>query len=108
MRKECLSMLFFLKRAQQKKSGEIPVYARITANGTRVDFSTQKSISENLWNQAKERAKGNSKKALDLNNYIDDVEIGMFKLMQEMQQDDSTATQKNIIFAKKLAQLDHG
>lgn len=70
MRKDCLSMLFFLKRAQQKKSGEIPVYARITANGTRVDFSTQKSISENLWNQAKERAKGNSKKALDLTTIL--------------------------------------
>ena len=96
MRKDCLSMLFFLKRAQQKKSGEIPVYARITANGTRVDFSTQKSISENLWNQAKERAKGNSKKALDLNNYIDDVEIGMFKLMQEMQQDGSTVTAREL------------
>lgn len=42
MRKDCLSMLFFLKRAQQKKSGEIPVYARIIANGTRVDFSTDR------------------------------------------------------------------
>ena len=46
----------------------------------------------NLWNQAKERAKGNSKKALDLNNFIDDTEIRMFQLFQEMQQDGSVIT----------------
>lgn len=96
MRKDNLSMLFFLKRAQTKKSGEVPVYARITANGTRVDFSTQKCIAENLWNQAKERAKGNSKKAVDLNNYIDDMEIGMFKKMQEMQQEGVAVTAREL------------
>lgn len=96
MRKDNLSMLFFLKRAQTKKSGEVPVYARITANGTRVDFSTQKCIAENLWNQAKERAKGNSKKATDLNNYIDDMEIGMFKMMQEMQREGLAVTAREL------------
>ncbi len=96
MRKDNLSMLFFLKRAQTKKSGEVPVYARITANGTRVDFSTQKCIAENLWSQAKERAKGSSKKAIDLNNYIDDMEIGVFKVMQEMQKEGAVVTAREL------------
>lgn len=96
MRKDNLSMLFFLKRAQTKKSGEVPVYARITANGTRVDFSTQKCIAENLWSQAKERAKGSSKKAIDLNNYIDDMEIGIFKVMQDMQKGGAVVTAREL------------
>ena len=96
MRKDNLAMLFFLKRAQTKKSGEVPVYARITANGTRVDFSTQKCIAENLWSQAKERAKGSSKKAIDLNNYIDDMEIGVFKVMQEMQTEGAVVTAREL------------
>ena len=96
MRKDNLATLFFLKRAQQKKNGEMPVYCRISANGTRVDFSTQKSIAENLWSQAKERAKGSSKKAIDLNEYIDDTEIRLFKIMQEMQEDGSVVTAREL------------
>lgn len=38
MRKDNLATLFFLKRAQQKKNGEMPVYCRISANGTRVEL----------------------------------------------------------------------
>lgn len=96
MRRDSLSTLFYLKRAQVKKNGEVPVYARITANGTKVDFTTKMSIAENLWSQPKERAKGSSKKAVDLNNYIEDVESGIFKLMQEMAQEGSVVTAREL------------
>lgn len=69
---------------------------RITANGTRVECNTGKSIEPNLWNQAKERVKGSSKKAVDLNNFIDDTEIKMFKLFQEMQEDGSVVTAQEL------------
>ena len=69
---------------------------RITANGTRVECNTGKSIEPHLWNQAKERVKGSSKKAIDLNNFIDDTEIKMFKLFQEMQEDGSVVTAQEL------------
>lgn len=91
MRKENFN-LFFAKRSRLLKSGEAAIFMRIICNGTRIETNTDKTIEPNLWNQAKERAKGNSKKALDLNNFIDDTEIRMFQLFQEMQQDGSVIT----------------
>ena len=79
MKKDRFSLLFF-KKSKLLKSGEASIGMRISANGTRVDVTINKSIEPHLWNQAKERAKGTSKKALDLNEYIDDAEIRMFKL----------------------------
>ena len=95
MRKENFNLLF-ANRSRLLKSGEAAIFMRITANGTRVECNTGKSIEPHLWNQAKERAKGNSKKAVDLNNYIDDMEIGMFKMMQEMQQEGVAVTVREL------------
>ena len=95
MRKENFNLLF-AKRSRLLKSGEAAIFMRISCNGTRVETNTGKSIEPHLWNQNKERAKGTSKKAIDLNNYIDDVEIGMFKMFQEMQSDGSVATAQEL------------
>lgn len=95
MKKDRFSLLFF-KKSKLLKSGEASIGMRISANGTRVDVTINKSIEPHLWNQAKERAKGTSKKALDLNEYIDDAEIRMFKLFQEMQQDGYTVTAREL------------
>lgn len=95
MRKENFNLLF-AKRSRLLKSGEAAIFMRITANGTRVECNTGKSIEPNLWNQAKERVKGSSKKAVDLNNFIDDTEIKMFKLFQEMQEDGSVVTAQEL------------
>lgn len=95
MRKENFNLLF-AKRSRLLKSGEAAIFMRITANGTRVECNTGKSIEPHLWNQAKERVRGSSKKAIDLNNFIDDTEIKMFKLFQEMQEDGSVVTAQEL------------
>lgn len=95
MKKERFN-LFFFKKSGERKGGEVAIYMRISANGTRVDSSTGLTIEPNLWNQAKEHAKGTSKKALALNEYIDDAETRMFKLFQEMQQDGATVTAREL------------
>lgn len=39
-----LSILFFLKKGQIDKKGEIPIYLRITVNGERAEISTNRKI----------------------------------------------------------------
>ena len=95
MRKENFYLLF-VKRSRLLKSGEAAIFMRISVNGTRIETNTGKSIEPHLWNQSKERAKGSSKKAIDLNNYIDDTEIRLFKLFEEMQADGSTVTAREL------------
>ena len=95
MRKENFYLLF-VKRSRLLKSGEAAIFMRISVNGTRIETNTGKSIEPHLWNQSKERAKGSSKKAIDLNNFIDDTEIRLFQLFQEMQADGSVVTAREL------------
>ena len=59
---------------------------RITVNGARVENNIRMSIEPALWSQAKECAKGKSRKACDLNAYIEDARIKLHQLFNEMEE----------------------
>ena len=77
---------FFLKKAKLLKNGEASVAMRITVDGQRVENNIRKSILPNLWNQSKERAKGTSTAAVDLNRFIEDARIRIHQIVTELQQ----------------------
>lgn len=77
---------FFLKKAKLLKNGEASVAMRITIDGQRVENNIRKSILPNLWDQSKERAKGTSAAAVDLNRFIEDARIRIHQIVTELQQ----------------------
>lgn len=77
---------FFLKKAKLLKNGEASVAMRITVDGQRVENNIRKSILPNLWDQSKERAKGTSVAAVDLNRFIEDARIRIHQIVTEIQQ----------------------
>lgn len=77
---------FFLKKAKLLKNGEASVAMRITVDGQRVENNIRKSILPNLWDQSKERAKGTSAAAVDLNRFIEDAHIRIHQIVTELQQ----------------------
>lgn len=79
-------MSFFLKKAKLLKNGEASVAMRITVDGQRVENNIRKSIIPNLWDQSKERAKGTSAAATDLNRFIEDARIRIHQIVTELQQ----------------------
>lgn len=79
-------MSFFLKKAKLLKNGEASVAMRITVDGQRVENNIRKSILPNLWDQSKERAKGTSSAAVDLNRFIEDARIRIHQIVTELQQ----------------------
>lgn len=76
---------FFLKKAKLLKNGEASVAMRITVDGQRVENNIRKSILPNLWDQSKERAKGTSAAAVDLNRFIEDARIRIHQIVTELQ-----------------------
>lgn len=86
MKRNSFNVLFYLKKAKLLKSGEASVCMRITVNGARVENNIRKSIDPALWNQPKECAKGKSRKACDLNAYIEDARIKLHQLFNEMEE----------------------
>ncbi|MEI6766373.1 MAG: site-specific integrase [Bacteroidota bacterium] len=73
MKRTTFNMLFFVKRTRALKNGMLPIYARITMNGERAEFVTQREIPEEHWDTSKNRAKGNTKAAAEINDYLDQI-----------------------------------
>ena len=86
MKRNSFNVLFFIKKAKLLKNGEASVCMRITVNGVRVENNIRMSIEPALWNQAKECAKGKSRKACELNLYIEQAKIKLRKLFDELEE----------------------
>ena len=56
---------------------------RITVDGQRAENNIRKSILPSLWDQSKERAKGTSKTATDLNRFIEDARVRIHQIVTE-------------------------
>ena len=86
MKRNSFNVLFFIKKAKLLKNGEASVCMRITVNGARVETNIRKSIDPSSWNQAKECARGKSRKACDLNAYIEDAKIKLHQIFNELEE----------------------
>ena len=73
MKRSTFSLVFYIKRNKLMKNGEAPIYARITINGRRAEFSIKRSLIPNEWDPARGRSSKKTKKAISLNEYIDEV-----------------------------------
>ena len=85
-------MLFFLKKTKLLKNGEASVCMRITVDGTRVENNIRKSIDPSLWSQAKESARGKSRKSCDLNAYIENARIKLHQIFCELEEQNQPIT----------------
>lgn len=92
MKRDSFRVLFFLKKTKLLKNGEASVCMRITVNGTRVENNIRKSIDPALWSQAKEMARGKSRRACDLNSYIEEARIRLYQIFCELEQQNRPVT----------------
>ena len=92
MKRNSFNVLFFIKKAKLLKNGEASVCMRITVNGVRVETNIRKSIEPSLWNQAKECAKGKSRKSCDLNAYIENARIKLHQIFCELEEQNQPIT----------------
>ena len=92
MKRDSFRELFFLKKTKLLKNGEASVCMRITVNGTRVENNIRKSIDPALWSQAKETARGKSRRACDLNTYIEEARIKLYQIFCELEQQNRPVT----------------
>lgn len=81
------NVMCYLKKSKALKSGEIPVYMRVTVNKQSFTFSMQGSILPSLWSQEKEKSKGKDKAAQELNHYIESVKSRLYKIHRELEID---------------------
>ena len=73
MSKSTFKILFYLRKNQVNKEGKVCIMIRLTVNGDVSQFSSKLDLEAELWDVKLGKAAGNSQKARQLNNLLDDI-----------------------------------
>lgn len=97
MTRSTFSILYFIKRNKLLKSGEAPVYMRITVNGSSSEVALKRSIEPKLWDTKRNKVKGNSETAKELNEYLTSVRGQIYTYQKEYQENGVNPTSKMLV-----------
>lgn len=86
-----LSILFFTRK-HEKETGALKIYARVTSDGKRAEFSLNRDLKATLWDKNRKRGKGYSKYVLSLNKYLDQVFTGLHEAHRQLLEESKTIT----------------
>lgn len=90
------SILFYPRGNDMDKEGKAPVYARITVNGKRSEFSIRRKLSLDKWSSEAGKAKGSSNEARELNKYLAAIETKLHKIQEQLSESKALVTSEKI------------
>ena len=90
------SLLFYLKKQKNYKSGPAAIYMRITVNGKRSENSTGRECEPSRWNAHAGRANGTKEVTRALNAYLDDLQKKVYEAHSRLTEADEMITAENI------------
>ena len=96
-----VSILFYIKRAKVNSLGVCPIYARVTINAKRFEFSTNKYISPEKWSSEGTKVKGSNEEARTINSHLDYLKSQVLEAEKRLFKKDipvSTENLKNELF----------
>jgi site-specific recombinase XerD len=76
-------LLFLLKKGRISKKGTLPIFARVTIDGKRIEWSLQKTCEPSKWNQDKGRANGTKTETLQLNSFLNTIQGAILEVQNE-------------------------
>src|SRR5690606_36572604 len=90
------SIHFWLKKIAILKSGEIPIYARITVDCKRADVSEKRSTFESRWSGASGRLNPRHKDSKVINEYLKDVYGKLIDCHKQLHAENAIITAQSI------------
>lgn len=97
MKRATFNILFFAKWKKLLKNGEAPIYMRLTINGTVAEISLKRSIDPKYWDAPRNKAKGKSQAASDLNDYLSSVRGQIYTHHQTLQERGKVINAKTLL-----------
>ncbi len=89
------SILFWINTSRTKEN-QAELYARITVNQKRVNFSLKRKAEINSWNKYKSRVKPSDPNATLTNRYLNQVQNQLFQCYQELKAENQLITPQAI------------
>ncbi|HUH27141.1 site-specific integrase [Gelidibacter sp.] len=99
-----LSIIFYPRGNDVDKHGNAPIYARITVNGKRSEFSIRRKVALDKWSSEGGKIRGNSVEAREFNRYLTEIQSKVYRIQQELSQNGDLVTAikiKNCYFGKE-------
>jgi len=92
MRNRSTFSLIFWISTSRIKNDQVPIYARITVDGSRANFSLKRRILLNEWDSNRGMAKGTRQEAKLLNKYLDQVRSKIYGAYEDLLSEDKMIT----------------
>ena len=90
------NLLFYLKKPKHYTSSTIAIYARITINGKRVEFSTGRECNPERWNSSAGRSSGTKEDSKALNSYLDTIQAKLYDAHRQLLADGKPITAETL------------
>ena len=87
-----VGLSFYVKRTKPLKNGEVPIYVKISINGTKEEMAVLKSILPDKWSSEKNGAMGNTKEARELNDQLLDVKNQLLAHLKALKEEGKELT----------------
>jgi len=97
MNRQALFLAFNAKTNKLLKNGEAPLYMRIIVAKERIENSLSRSINPNLWDENRQRARGNSEEAIILNNFIDTCRNKVYEYQLYLERNNKPVTARGLM-----------
>lgn len=91
-----LGVFFYLKKPKNYLEGSVPVYIRITVNGSRSEISVKQQADPLSWNANAGRASGKTDQAKSLNQLLDILQRKVYDARKLLLDSDQPVTAENI------------
>jgi site-specific recombinase XerD len=89
-------LLFYLKKPKGFKSGDVPIYMRVTVNTGVAEVSTKQKCDPSKWNATAGRVEGKTQPAKAVNDYLDVVQRKVHEIRKQLLDNDQPVTAENI------------
>ena len=90
--KTTFSVLFWLYASRADSNQEAQLYARITLNGQRVNFSLKRKINIHRWDAKRQLLKGSKASVKAFNSYLETLKADLFHLYRDLLRKQSNLT----------------
>lgn len=99
MKEQSLSINLFLKKRKDEKKSDNrqSIIMRLTVHGVPKDYSINRKIEPEKWNQDKQKAIGKGPEVIEVNNQIDSVKSRIYKFQRKCDDNEFYYTAQSII-----------
>jgi len=87
------TVIFYIKKEKADRNGFTPIYCRITYNGKRAEFSTNRKIDPKRWDKSG-HVKGNKEDAREINQHLDSLRNNIYRAQTELNDHNELVTAK--------------